>query len=109
MLSLTTASDHRHSTFFRLVAQLSAPLPPIRMSSPRLYFATICGNSALFQSNVAYTYSGSDDVEIKDDELQICSDFDFISQMATFDVEVSTADVLPRREIFSHAEHIMIS
>lgn len=52
------------------------------------------GKSALFQSIVFFEYSGADEVEMLKDELHICSDFDFISQMATFVVEVSAADVL---------------
>lgn len=108
MRSFTTVNDHRDSTFPGWLPNYPSP-SPLFACVLHDYSTMICGKPALFQSKVAYDYSGSDDVEIQNDELQICSKFDFISQMATFDVEVSTADVLPRREIFPHAEHMMIS
>ena len=58
--------------------------------------AIICGKSGLFQSKVTFDYSGTDVVELLLDELPICSGFDFISQLATFVVEVSAADAPTR-------------
>ena len=41
---------------------------------------------------MSFKFGGSDDVDVVDDELDICSGFDFFSQLATFLVDVSTTD-----------------
>lgn len=43
----------------------------------------------LFQSNVGTQVKGASSIKVPSDELHICFDFEYVSQMAAFEVAVS--------------------